>query len=400
MYKICDLHIHSKFSAGASKNINTFKIAYICSIKGIQLVGTGDCLHPLWLNELKSNLIETSNGIFYTPKVPDVNFILQTEVEAIWKNNSKIKKVHFIILFPNFEKVEESIELFSQFGNLAKEGRPKIYNSPEKLIFNLKSIDKDIEIIPAHIFTPYFGLFGDISHFNTMEDALGTGINYINSIETGLSADPLMIRGISEFNKVSIISNSDSHSTNFHRLGREATIFDLNKLNYQNLIDSIRKNKIVKTYEFKPSQDKYYYDGHRSERHIDKKDYFCSPKLNIDICPFCKKKLTKGVLARVQELSDQKNLFKLNFQYIVPLLDLISIVLGGSVYDRGNISIYQRLLAQNCSEYAIWEGKSNFDGIPEDLKEAICKIRKDKFWFIPGHDAVYGKLQFEDYNKN
>lgn len=129
---------------------------------------------------------------------------------------------------------------------------------------------------------------------------------------------------------------------------------------------------------------------------MENKDYFCSPKLNIDICPFCRKKLTKGVLARVQELSDQKNPFKLNFQYIIPLLHLISIVLGGSEYDRANISIYQKLISQNGSEYAIWKGKSNFNGIPEDLKEAICKIRKGRFWFIPGHDAVYGKLQFED----
>ncbi|MFW9999946.1 MAG: endonuclease Q family protein [Candidatus Hodarchaeota archaeon] len=396
MHKICDLHIHSKFSGGASKNIDLFKIAYNCNIKGIQLVGTGDCLHPIWLNELKCKLLETSNGIFNIPQVPEVYFVLQTEIEAIWKNNSQFKRIHFIILFPNFEKVDETVELLTKFGNLSKEGRPKIYNSPENLIFSLKSIDMDIEIIPAHIFTPYFGLFGDISQFNSMEDALGTGMYYINCVETGLSADPLMIRRISDLNKVSVISNSDSHSINFHRIGREATIFDLNKLNYQNLIDSIKRNRFIKTYEFKPSQGKYYYNGHRPERHIGNQDYFCSPKLNIDSCPYCRKKLTKGVLARAQELSDQKSPFKLNFQYIVPLLHLISVILGGSEYDRKNLSIYEKLIAQNSSEYAIWEGKSNFNSIPEDLYEAINKIRKGKFWFIPGHDAVYGKLQFEN----
>ena len=396
MHKICDLHIHSKFSGGASKNIDIFKIAYNCNIKGVNIVGTGDCLHPLWLSELFSNLIEHSNGVFFTPNVADVYFILQSEVETIWKNDFNFKKVHFILLFPNFEKLEESIEYLSKFGNLAKEGRPKIYMSAEKLIFGLKSIDKDIEIIPAHIFTPYFGIFGNKSCFNTIKEALGNGMNYINSIETGLSADPLMVRGISELNKVSVISNSDSHSTNFHRLGREATVLNLNKLNYQNLVDSIRRNKIIKTYEFKPSQGKYYYDGHRPERHTDNMDYFCSPKLNIDICPYCRKKLTKGVLSRIQELSDQINPFKLNYQYIVPLLHLISIVLGRSEYDRRNLSIYQKLVQDNDSEYAIWEGKSNFDSIPDNLIEAIQKVRKGKFWFIPGHDAVYGKLQFEN----
>ena len=394
MNKICDLHIHSKFSGGASKYIDVFKIAYNCNLKGIQIVGTGDCLHPLWLMELKENLIECSNGIYYTPKIPNVSFILQTEIEVIWKNHLDIKKVHFIVLFPNFEKLDEAFNFLNRFGNLTIEGRPKIYKSAENVIFGLKSIDEDIEIIPAHIFTPYFGIFGDKSHFNTMKEALGYGVNYINCIETGLSADPLMIRSISELNKVSIISNSDSHSTNFHRLGREATKIQFNKLNYPNLVDSIKRNKIVKTYEFKPSQGKYYYDGHRPERHNNKRDYYCSPKLNINICPYCKKKLTKGVLARVQDLSDQISPFKMNFQYIVPLLHLITVILGGSEYDQRNLSIYQNLIENNESEFAIWEGKSNFDKIPENLNEAINKIRNGKFWFIPGHDAVYGKLQF------
>ncbi|UCC20119.1 MAG: hypothetical protein JSV62_02220 [Promethearchaeota archaeon] len=396
MNKICDLHIHSKYSGGASKNIDINKIAFNCNVKGIQLVGTGDCLHPLWLIELKNNLIEYSSGIFCTLKIPNVNFVLQTEIEAIWKNTSKIKNVHFIILFPNFEKLDESIKFLSNFGNLAKEGRPKIYRSAESLIFGLKSIDEDIEIIPAHIFTPYFGIFGDKPHFNTLKEALGYGMNQINCIETGLSADPLMVRSISELNKVSIISNSDSHSTNYHRLGREATKINFNKLNYNNLVDSLKRNKIIKTYECKPSQGKYYYDGHRPERHCDNKDYYCSPKLNINVCPYCKRKLTRGVLARVQDLSDQINPFKLNFQYIVPMLYLISIVLGGSEYDRGNLSIYQNLVENNDNEYDIWEGRSNFDNIPENLIKAIHKIRDGKFWFIPGHDAVYGKLQFEN----
>ncbi len=241
-------------------------------------------------------------------------------------------------------------------------------------------------------------MFGEKAGFNTLKEIFGTSMNYINSIETGLSADPLMVRRISELNKISVISNSDSHSTNFHRLGREATVFNLNKLNYRNLIESIKKNKILKTYELKPSQGKYYYDGHRPERHFDRIDYFCSPKLNIDTCLYCKKPLTKGVLSRIYKLSDQKNFFKLNFQYIVPLLYLITIILGGNEYSKENISIYQKLIANNNGEYSIWEGKSNFKGISEELIDAIIKIRKGKFWFIPGHDSIYGKIQFENKN--
>jgi uncharacterized protein (TIGR00375 family) len=396
MQQVCDLHIHSRFSGGASKNINLVNLAYNCKIKGIQLIGTGDCLHPLWLNELKTNLIEYSNGFFSLQNIPEIKFILQTEVEAIWRNHINIKKVHFILFFPNFEILDQASFYLSKFGDLRKEGRPRIYKSAEQLILGLKLIEKNIEIIPAHILTPYFGIFGDKAHFNSLSEALGYGNNFVNSIETGLSADPLMVRSISDLNKVSIISNSDSHSTNFHRLGREATILNLNKLNYSNLIDSIRRNKIVKTYEFRPSHGKYYYNGHRSERHINNVDYFCSPRLNIELCPYCKRRLTKGVLSRVQELTDQKSPFKLKFQYIVPLLELISIVMGGTEYSKRNLSLYQKIIANNEDEYALWEGKSNFDDIPEKLIEAIRKVRNGRFWFIPGHDAIYGKLQFED----
>ncbi|MFX1573086.1 MAG: endonuclease Q family protein [Promethearchaeota archaeon] len=395
MQKICDLHLHSKYSGGASKSINISKIAFNCKKKGIEIVATGDCFHPLWLNELKNELLEYSEGVFYSPKVPNVNFIIQTEIEVIWNYNSNMKKVHFIILFPNFEKLEESVEYLSKFGNLRKEGRAKLYNTPEKIIFGLNSIDNDIEIIPAHIFTPFFGIFGENSQFNNLREALGDGSKYVNAVETGLSADPLMIRSISDLDNISIISNSDSHSTNYHRLGREATILKINNLNYRNLIDSIRKNRIIKTYEFKPSAGKYYYDGHREDRHIHGEDYFCSPKLNKIKCPYCGKKLTKGVLSRVYELSDHKNPISLNFQYIVPLLNLIALILGGTEYSKKNISLYQDLVTKNGGEFNIWEGKSNFDGFPEELIDAIDKVRKGNFWFIPGHDATYGKLQFD-----
>ena len=394
MQKVCDLHIHSKYSGGASKNIDIFKIALNCEKKGINIVGTGDCLHPSWLNKLKNSLIEYSDGVYYLPKLPNVYFILQTEIELIWKYNSHLRRAHFLILFPNFEKLDECVKFLMKFGNLMMEGRPKIYISAEALIFGLKSIDNRIEIIPAHIFTPFFGIYGEKSFFKNMKEALGGSFSLVHAIETGLSADPFMVRSISELNRFTIISNSDCHSTCFHRLGRESSLYYFNKLDYRNFIESIRKNKVIKTFEFKPSAGKYYYDGHRKERHENKLDYFCSPNLNIINCPYCGKKLTKGVLSRVLKLSDQKIPKDVNFQYIVPLLSLISVVLGGTEYDKKNLSVYDRLISNNGSEYNIWGGNSNFEGIPEDLISAINKIRKGNFWFVPGYDANYGRLQF------
>ena len=226
-----------------------------------------------------------------------------------------------------------------------------------------------------------------------MSEALGGSIRLIYAIETGLSADPFMIRSISELDRFTVISNSDSHSTTLHRLGREASLFYLNKITYRNLIESIRTNKILKTYEFKPSAGKYYYDGHRKERHVNKLDYFCSPKLNVNTCPHCGKPLTKGVLSRVHKLYDQKYTEEISFQYVVPLLSLIAVILGGTEYDKKNLFVYDKLISNNGSEYNIWEGGSNFQGLSEDLISAIINVRKGNFWFVPGYDSNYGKLQ-------
>ncbi|MFX1257621.1 MAG: endonuclease Q family protein [Promethearchaeota archaeon] len=395
MQRVCDLHIHSKYSGGTSNNINLLEIAKNCKIKGINIVGTGDCLYPLWLRELRNNLVEYNSGIYYLHQIPEVNFILQTEVEIIWVVKSQMKKAHFIILLPNFERLEEISEFLSLYGRLNFNGRPKLNISAENFVLGLKSIDSSIEIIPAHIFTPYFGILGNKLKFKSIIEGLGQATAYIHAIETGLSADPSMIRMVSELNRFTIISNSDAHSTQFHRLGREATVLSINKLTYQNIIATIKSNKIDKTYEFKPSEGKYYYDGHRSERHSNGIDYYCSPKRKKKKCPYCGKALTKGVLSRVYELSDQEPNLNLNYQYIVPLLHLISVVLGGTEYSYKNLSLYQKLVKNNDGEYKIWNGSKNFEGIPEKLITAIYKIQKGNYYFLPGHDGIYGKLQLE-----
>ena len=164
MQMVGDLHIHSKYSGGASRNIDIFKLALNSAKKGIDILGTGDCLHGSWLNELKTNLIEYSEGVYYLDKIPNLYFILQTEIELIWKHNSQLKRVHFLILFPNIEKLDESLKYLSRFSDLKINGRPKIYHSVESFIFGLKAIDSRIEIIPAHIFTPFLVYTGK-DHF-------------------------------------------------------------------------------------------------------------------------------------------------------------------------------------------------------------------------------------------
>ena len=393
MEKICDLHIHSRYSGGTINLINVRKLAQNCRLKGIDIVGTGDCFHPLWIKEINLHLEEDSDGLLTFPSIPQVKFVLQSEVGLLWKQNSTSKKAHFIVLFPNSDKLKDVSEFLASFGNLNKDGRPKLNISPEKFIVNLESFDKMIEVIPAHIFTPFYGILGNNLQFKSLTEALGDGINFVHVVETGLSADPTMIRGILELNNLSVISNSDSHSLHFHRLGREATVLDLNRVTYRDIIKSIRENRIIKTYEFNPSEGKYYYDGHRSTRHSSANSYFCSPKRNIIHCPVCGNALTKGVLSRVYELKDTEMPINENFQYIIPLLHLISIVNGGSEYDNKNVALYRKIVEATNGEFNIWENNTDFYPIPYNLREAINKIKSGNYWFIPGYDGVYGKLQ-------
>ncbi len=393
MEKICDLHIHSRYSGGTSKRINIRKLAQNCRLKGIEIVGTGDCFHPLWLKEIKLHLEEDSVGLFTFPKIPQVKFVLQSEVELLWKHNSNIKKAHFIILLPNSDKLKDVSEFLANFGNLNIDGRPVLKISPEKFIVSMDSFDKMIEVIPAHIFTPFYGILGNNLQFKSLKEALGEGFKFIHAVETGLSADPTMIRGILELNNLSIISNSDSHSLNFNRLGREATVLDLNRVTYRNIVKSIRKNRIIKTYEFNPSEGKYYYDGHRSSRHCSNNSYFCSPKRNVIYCPVCGNALTKGVLSKVYELKDSEMPINENFQYIIPLLHLISIVYGGSEYNNKNLSLYRNIVEASNGEFNIWENDTDFYPFPYELRKAINKIKSGNYWFIPVYDGVYGKLQ-------
>ena len=208
-----------------------------------------------------------------------------------------------------------------------------------------------------------------------------------------------MIRNISELNDLSIVSFSDAHSSNFHRIGREATVIKIKELDYYSIIKAIHSNSIEKTYEFKPSEGKYFWDGHRAERHLNKKGFSCHPKEKINICPICGNKITKGVLSRIYELKDQKPLLQINMQYIVPLLHLISVVCGGTEYTKKNLAIYHKIVRSNNGEFNIWNGHNNSKDIPHKVKCVIDRIKTGKYSFVPGYDSVYGKLELKKFKE-
>ncbi|MHA1410667.1 MAG: endonuclease Q family protein [Candidatus Odinarchaeia archaeon] len=270
---IADLHIHSRYSGGCSKNLTIENISYFANLKGVSLIATGDFTFSKWLMEIKEKLeFDEETGLYlYEKDNIKIHYILQSEVNLTIDEGKKgIKRIHNIILAPEPQVVNQINEALSKYGSLQGDARPNLKIQPNEFIEILKEIDHRIEIIPSHIFTPWFGLFGSFSGYDSIKDCYKDKVSEIHALETGLSADPLYIYAISELDNYSIISCSDLHSYYPHRLGREATVFELDELTYENIIGALRTNdnRLKMTFEFKPEEGKYNYDGCRGEKHL------------------------------------------------------------------------------------------------------------------------------------
>lgn len=393
MQLIADLHIHSRFSRACSKDITIKNLEKYARIKGINILGTGDFTHPIWFKELKQELKEDNSGILKTQS--GFQFVLQTEVSNFFRYVNQPRKVHNVILAKNFEIVSQINELFSKHGKLASDGRPMFASYPcVDMVEDLMEIDKSIEIIPAHALTPWFGVFGSNSGFNSLEECFSDKTKYIHAVETGMSADPKMLWRLPFLDKITLVSNSDSHSYWPWRLGREANLFDIEPT-YQNIINAIRTKQGLKaTIEVDPNYGKYHFDGHR----LCNISY--SPEESIkhsNICPKCKRPLTIGVAHRIEELATRKDGYKpleaVDFYSLIPLFDLISIHYKTSGTSKKAWEIFNKLLQQF---------KSEFNVLLNAEEQEIAKITDSKFASIiilnrfgkiqvkAGYDGVYG----------
>jgi len=398
---ITDLHLHSRFARACSKDLTVKNLEKWGKIKGIELLGTGDFTHPEWIRELKQELSEDETGILRTKS--GYPFLLSTEVSQIYTQDGKGRRVHNIIWAPNFEIVNQITEYFLKHGRVDYDGRP-IFKIPcYELVEEMRSISKDIEIIPAHIWTPWFSVFGSNSGFDSLKDAYQDQLKHIHAIETGLSSDPPMNWRLSQLDKLNIVSFSDAHSFWPWRLGREATIFDFNKLTYNNIIKGVRNGESLhSTIEVDPNYGKYHVDGHRACNITMEPD---ESKKHNKICPVCKRPLTIGVLHRVNDLADRDKNFVLNnkppFRHLLPLSEIISTLVGANLATKKVWSIYWELIKKFGNEYNILLEAAKDDLIKvvnQDLAEAIINNREGKVKVTPGYDGVYGVPQLGNSN--
>jgi uncharacterized protein (TIGR00375 family) len=392
MRVIADLHVHSKYARATSPKMNVVELSKYAKIKGIDVLGTGDFLHPEWQKELKNLLSADTEGIY---DYDGTKFMLTGEVSLIYTQDGKGRRVHHVIHVPNFDVLAQVTEFFGKKGRLNYDGRPIFGISSVEMTEALMKISKDIEIIPAHAWTPWFAIFGSMSGFNSIEECFKDQTKHIHAIETGMSSDPSMNWRISSLDKMTLVSNSDSHSAYTHRLGREANVFDLKEITYKNILDSIRTRKnFAFTIETSPSYGKYHFDGHRLC------NFSCEPqetkKLN-KICPKCKRSMTIGVLNRVEELADRPDGFvpknAVPFRSLLPLTEIISNLLGVGIETKKVNDVFDALIKKFNNEFNILldvpqeELKKVID---EKLANSIIKNRDGKIKVIPGYDGEYG----------
>jgi uncharacterized protein (TIGR00375 family) len=404
---IADLHIHGRFSRATSQQMNIKEIARFARIKGLNLVGTGDFTHPEWLREIRETLIpEPETNLYAVAGLPDasVHFMLTTEVCTIFEYQNEFKKIHHIILAPNIETVAQINDALKTYGSLTSDGRPMLSMTAPQLVEAVMEISKENMIIPAHVWTPWFSLFGAFSGFDIIEECYQDMTKHIHALETGLSSDPPMNWRLSKLDRFTLVSNSDCHSFWPWRIGREANVFKLDELNYTEVLDAIKSNDSTRfkfTIETDPAYGKYHWTGHRA----------CNVSFSAreaqkfgNICPVCRKKLTKGVEQRVEELADRPANFRREnvpgYMRLLPLSEIIATVLGvDSPSVQAVWKIYNQLVSKFGDEYSVLidASKEALSEVAEaKIVDTILRARDGSVTVIPGYDGVYGRLVLDE----
>jgi DNA helicase-2/ATP-dependent DNA helicase PcrA len=408
---IADFHIHSHFSVATSNNLTPEYLDYWARLKGIDVVGTGDCVHPGWLTELKEKLEPVGNGLFRLKSgyrlqeslrlsagnMPrEVFFILTGEISTIYTKNSRVRKVHNICVFPDFDAAEKVQMRLEKIGNIRSDGRPILgLDSKFLLEFVLESSGLSY-LIPAHIWTPWFSVLGSKSGFDSIEECFEDLTPHIFALETGLSSDPPMNRTCSFIDRYALVSNSDAHSP--EKLGREANLFDA-ELSFGSIRNALKTREgFSGTIEFFPEEGKYHYDGHR------KCGVRWDPLETVrhnGICDVCGKPVTKGVMYRVAELADRAAsdgpIDLTMFHSITQLPEILAEILNQKNSRSGKVmKEYYRLTGSIGSEFYILLD-APLDELRQKggelLAEGIRRLRNSEVVIEEGYDGEFGRIR-------
>ncbi len=410
---IADLHIHSRHSRATSKDMSLESLWKWAQLKGIAVIGTGDFTHPKWFQEIKDKLETIGNNIFKLKNnyqsidIPiscraEVYFMLTAEISCIYSKNGKVRKIHSLVFVPDLATAARMNAVLSKIGNLSSDGRPILGLDAKELLKIVLDISDDAVLIPAHAWTPHFSVFGASSGFDSLEECFEELTPHIFAIETGLSSDPLMNWRLSSLDRITLISNSDAHSP--AKIGREANIFDT-EISYKAMMNAIKtRDGFEGTIEFFPEEGKYHYDGHRTC------GISLSPKETVKhnyLCPVCGKRVTVGVMHRVEKLADRENGFRPSgappFYSLVPLPEIIAEAIKVGVNSKAVNNEYLHIIEKLGNEFKILMDIPLNDierASSPIIREAIARMRSGNVHISPGFDGEYGKIKiFEEVER-
>ncbi|GAA2846088.1 hypothetical protein GCM10010517_02710 [Streptosporangium fragile] len=404
-----DLHIHSKYSRACSKDSDLTHLTRWARRKGVTVMGTGDFTHPAWFAHLRESLVPAEPGLFRLREDLDreiartlppgvasaqVRFMLSVEVSTVYRRGGRTRKIHHLVYMPGFDAAEAFNRALAPAGDLGSDGRPVLgLDSRELLEATLGSGD-GAYLVPAHVWTPWFGVFGSKSGFDTVEECYGDLTGHIFALETGLSSDPAMNWRVSGLDRYRMVSYSDAHSP--PRVGRETTVFDVD-LDYFAILRALRTGTGYEgTVEFFPEEGRYHLDGHRK----------CGVRLDPEetrklggICPVCGRRLTVGVLSRVEDLADREEGVRpdgaAGFRSLVPLPEIVGEVLGVGPASKKVLREMDELTAALGPELAILEEVPVDDiaAYSPPLAEAVDRLRRGEVIREAGYDGEYGVIR-------
>jgi uncharacterized protein (TIGR00375 family) len=399
---VADLHLHSSYARACSRELNFENNSAWAKIKGINLLSSADFTHPIWWEETKKKLKEKGNGFF---EFGGVDFILGGEVSVIYSQGGKLRRVHLLLFAPDIPTVEKINKELSKRGKLASDGRPILGLTSQQIAQIVLEAHPDSLIIPAHAWTPWFGVYGSKGGFDSLEECFGEYAKYIYAIETGLSSDPLMNWQIEELDNRSITSFSDAHS--LPKMGRELTIFtDWGNRGYAGLVDALKNQKIDYTLEFYPEEGKYHSTGHRN----------CNIRLNSEetkasggICPVCGKGLTVGVMYRLNSLAKREvstsregllnkptHAPRPPFMNLVSLVEIIAEAMGkptSSIHVKNEFFKLVKELSNELDLLTRLEVEAIQKITHPRVAEGVQKVREGSIVIEPGYDGVYGVVK-------
>jgi uncharacterized protein (TIGR00375 family) len=388
-----DLHIHSNYCGNLSKRGDVGKLVEIARKKGVGLLGTGDLTNKRWREIVYAETEERSDGFQWAAgggqRTREFPFILSVEVSCS-------DKAHHLILLPGRETAESLFIEFAKHGKIEKMGRPFLHFTSRELLETCLKIDEKIEVIPAHVWTPHFGIFGEEAHYGSLENAFGPLLaKKIHAIETGLSSDPEMNRRMGFLDGKTIVSFSDAHSHSLERIGREATVFRAAEKNYSEIIRAIRKNEILGTVEVFPEFGKYHLDGHRGCNVCLTPEE--SKKVN-NSCPKCGKSLTLGVQHRVEDLSTRgRGKAEKPFVSTLPIPEIVAAALGCGAGTLKAKKIQEKFISAFGSEFyaLVFASGRELAHVDKKVGAAILACREGRVKLSGGYDGVFGRVSFD-----